>query len=47
MLVLKNIVKDYSAGDARVEALRGVDLEFGDSEFAAILGPSGCGKQRC
>ena len=44
MLVLKNIVKDYSAGDARVEALRGVDLEFGDSEFAAILGPSGCGK---
>ena len=44
MLVLKNIVKDYSAGDARVEALRGVDLKFGDSEFAAILGPSGCGK---
>ena len=44
MLVLKNIVKDYSAGDARVEALRGVNLEFGDSEFAAILGPSGCGK---
>ena len=44
MLVLKNIVKDYSAGDARVEALRGVDLEFGESEFAAILGPSGCGK---
>ena len=44
MLVLKNIVKDYSAGDARVEALRGVDLEFGDSEFAAVLGPSGCGK---
>ena len=44
MLVLKNIVKDYSAGDDRVEALRGVDLEFGDSEFAAILGPSGCGK---
>jgi len=44
MLELKNIVKDYSAGDARVEALRGVDLEFGESEFAAILGPSGCGK---
>ena len=44
MLELKNIVKDYSAGDARVEALRGVDLEFGKSEFAAILGPSGCGK---
>ena len=44
MLVLKNIVKDYAAGDAKVEALRGVDLVFGESEFAAILGPSGCGK---
>ena len=28
----------------KVNALRGIDLEFGDSEFAAILGPSGCGK---
>ena len=44
MLTLKGIVKHYSAGDSRVEALRGVDLEFGESEFAAILGPSGCGK---
>ena len=44
MLVLKNITKDYSAGDTKVEALRGIDLEFGESEFAAILGPSGCGK---
>ena len=44
MLVLKNITKDYSEGDTKVEALRGIDLEFGESEFAAILGPSGCGK---
>ena len=44
MLTLKGIVKHYSAGDSRVEALRGVDLDFGESEFAAILGPSGCGK---
>ena len=44
MLELKGIVKQYSAGDTRVDALRGVDLEFGESEFAAILGPSGCGK---
>ncbi len=44
MLTLKNITKDYSEGETRVEALRGVDLEFGESEFAAILGPSGCGK---
>ena len=44
MLTLRGITKDYAAGDTRVEALRGIDLEFGESEFAAILGPSGCGK---
>ena len=44
MLTLRHITKDYSSGDMKVEALRGVDLEFGRSEFAAILGPSGCGK---
>ena len=44
MLSLRGITKEYSSGDMKVEALRGVDLEFGKSEFAAILGPSGCGK---
>ena len=44
MLTLRGITKDYAAGNTRVEALRGIDLEFGESEFAAILGPSGCGK---
>ncbi len=44
MLELKHIVKDYQAGDSKVEALRGVNLRFRSCEFAAILGPSGCGK---
>ena len=44
MLILKGITKDYASGDTKVQALRGIDLEFGESEFAAILGPSGCGK---
>ena len=44
MLRLKNIVKNYKAGDTEVAALRGVDLNFRDSEFVSILGPSGCGK---
>ena len=44
MLELKQIVKDYPAGDGQVHALRGIDLQFRESEFVSILGPSGCGK---
>ena len=44
MLQLKQITKDYSAGDGVVSALRGIDLTFRKSEFVSILGPSGCGK---
>jgi len=44
MLKLCNIVKNYPAGDTTVHALRGVSVEFRESEFVAILGPSGCGK---
>lgn len=44
MLVLKNIVKEYAAGDSVVKALKGIDIEFRKNEFVSILGPSGCGK---
>ena len=44
MLTLRQITKVYSGGGMQINALRGIDLEFGESEFAAILGPSGCGK---
>ena len=44
MLELINIKKDYPAGSGTVHALRGIDLQFRESDFVAILGPSGCGK---
>lgn len=44
MLRLSDIRKEYPAGDGKVEALRGVSIEFRESELVSILGPSGCGK---
>ncbi|MBE5818432.1 MAG: ATP-binding cassette domain-containing protein, partial [Clostridiales bacterium] len=44
MLVLKNIVKRYYAGDSTVDALKGIDIQFRKNEFVTLLGPSGCGK---
>lgn len=44
MLELNGIRKTYVTGTTSVEALKGIDLEFRDSEFVSILGQSGCGK---
>ncbi|MDF2486395.1 MAG: hypothetical protein K0R46_2563, partial [Herbinix sp.] len=44
MLRLKNIFKDYKAGDTTVNALKEINIEFRKNEFVSILGPSGCGK---
>ncbi len=44
MLKLKNIKKIYESGNEKVEALKGIDIEFRESEFVSILGQSGCGK---
>lgn len=44
MLKLKNIIKEYISGDSKVEALKGISIEFRRSEFVSILGQSGCGK---
>ena len=44
MLKLKNIVKTYVSGEEKVDALKGIDIEFRESEFVSILGQSGCRK---
>ncbi len=37
-------VKVYGKGEAEVRALDGVNVEFSDGQFTAIMGPSGSGK---
>lgn len=44
MLELEGIKKTYVTGTTSVEALKGINLRFRDSEFVSILGQSGCGK---
>ncbi len=44
MLKLVNITKTYVMGDTKVEALKGITINFRKNEFVSILGPSGCGK---
>ena len=44
MLGLKGITKNYLTGDSEVQALKGIDIQFRQNEFVAVLGPSGCGK---
>ncbi|MBW9152980.1 ABC transporter ATP-binding protein/permease [Clostridium estertheticum] len=44
MLILKNIVKEYTAGNTRIKALKGINIDFRENELVSILGPPNCGK---
>ncbi len=44
VIELKNVEKTYNDSEVQVHAVRGIDLEFEEGEFAAIVGPSGSGK---
>ncbi len=40
----RSVTKSYGAGDAKVMALRGIDLDVRRGELLMVVGPSGCGK---
>ena len=44
LVAIRSVTKEYKLGETTVRALRGVDLEIHEGEFAAIWGPSGSGK---
>ena len=41
---VKNLVKKFHIGNGYFTALKGVNLEFSEGEFAGLVGPSGSGK---
>ncbi len=44
LIAFERVWKTYGHGEARVDALAGVDLEIERGAFVAIMGPSGSGK---
>jgi putative ABC transport system ATP-binding protein len=44
VIEIKDVNKIYNDSEVQVHAVRGINLEFEQGEFAAIVGPSGSGK---
>lgn len=44
LIELKNVIKQYGAGENAVVALNHLDFSVAENEFVAIMGKSGCGK---
>jgi putative ABC transport system ATP-binding protein len=47
LLSLRGVTKVYGTGQAAMYALRGIDLDIQQGDFAAVMGPSGSGKSTC
>lgn len=44
ILKVENLTKSYGTGEAKVDALKNINLSINKGEFVAIVGPSGSGK---
>ncbi|HMF11327.1 MAG TPA: ABC transporter ATP-binding protein, partial [Gemmataceae bacterium] len=43
-VICRGVTKEFGTADARVLALRGVDMDVRPGELTLLVGPSGCGK---
>jgi putative ABC transport system ATP-binding protein len=44
VIEIKDLVKIYNSSEIQVKAVNGINLDFEEGEFAAVVGPSGSGK---
>jgi putative ABC transport system ATP-binding protein len=44
LVQVRGLLKDYHMGDVTVNVLKGLDLDFDEGDFVALMGPSGSGK---
>lgn len=43
-VICRQVTKEFGSGEAKVHALRGIDVEIPYGEMTLLVGPSGCGK---
>ncbi|GGP63024.1 hypothetical protein GCM10009409_30900 [Shewanella saliphila] len=47
LVELREVYKVYGTGQAKMQALAGVNLTINRGDFVAVMGPSGSGKSTC